>query len=384
MLFVVHGSESLRVDCSGSSHQQLIDKLRANRLLTLPHVEHTLRAVDRAHFIPAPPSHPTTPDPSYYYRDAPRPIGSLATIASPSAHCIALQALFPSPPAATDRSALRCLDIGSGSGYLTLCLGLLAGDGGRVWGVEHAEALVAAAGVNVERVGYGRLLDSGRLAFVAGDGMLGLPSQQPFDVIHCGAAVEGAAVGSGVGEVAGRLLRQLRDGGVLLIPEITTPSKSGNGGSKSKWSFTFTAASQSLNLYQRLPASDAATNQQPSASQPTASSSPLPPYTVRCLMHCSYAPMRPQPPPADIDSLASFEQHTERLSAEVSECERQVKHWHQQWKTEKGRGATETDRAADGALQTVLREWRAKSVQLVERRQIEAQLQHAADNGAQE
>jgi len=199
--------------------------------------------------------------------------------------------------------------------------------------------------------------------------MLGLPSQQPFDVIHCGAAVDGAKVRGGVGEVAGRLLSQLSVGGVLLIPEVTAAEE---GESQSKWSFTFIAASQSLNLYQRLPPS---ASQQPPYSHHSASQPPLPLYTVRSLMHCSYAPMRPQPPPADIDSLASFQREMERLTAEVSECERRVKQWHEQWKAEKGRGAGEADRTADSALQALLQQWRAKSVQLAQRRQIELQLQ---------
>ena len=344
-----------------------MDKLKASGLLNLPHVEHALRSVDRAHFIPPPPPSSSTAASSYYYRDAPQPIGSLATITSPSAHCIALQALFPTPlPAA---SALRCLDIGSGSGYLTLCLALLSGPSGRVWGVEHAEALVESAVENVKRAGFASLVDS-RLMFVCGNGMLGLPHHQLFDVIHCGAAVDGAKARGEPGEVAGRLLRQLSEGGVLLIPEITSEAPSSNGGSK--WSFTFTAASQSLNLYRRLPSS---TEQLQSASH---SLLPLAyPYSVHRLMHCSYAPMRSQPPPADIDSPAAFQQQTRRLAEEVGDCEKRVKQWHQRWKAEKGGGASEADRTADAALQTMLQDWRAKSIQLAQRRQIELHLQSA-------
>ena len=368
-------SESLRLECNGSSHHDLIDKLKANNLLNLPHVESVLRSADRAHFIPPPPSSPQASQSSHYYHDAAQPIGSLATIASPSAHCIALQALFPVQP--PSNSALRCVDIGSGSGYLTLCLALLAGEPGRVWGVDHAEALVAAAKTNVQRAGYATLLDSGRLSFVSGNGMLGLPSQQPFDVIHCGAAVEGAKVKGGIGEVAGRLLSQLSEGGVLLIPEIAAAADDSSSGSKSAWSFTFTAASQSLNLYQRLPASTA---QPPTIAHSKIASSPLPPYTVRSLLHCSYAPMRDQPPPADIDSMAAFQQQTERLAAELNECEERVKQWHERWKIEKGTGANDADRKADHQLQTLLQEWREKSVQLVKRRQVEAQLHQATQD----
>ena len=373
-LFDAHRSESLRVDCSGSTHGELIDRLKTNRLLTLPHVERILRSVDRSHFIPTPP-HPTAVDDSHYYRDSAQPIGSLATIASPSAHCIALQALFPTPPPAT--SSLRCLDIGSGSGYLTLCLALLAGETGRVWGVEHAEALAVAADANVRRAGHAALLDSGRLTFVSANGMLGLPSQQPFDVINCGAAVDGAKASVEPGDVAGCLLSQLSDGGLLLIPEIErTEAVDDSSAAQSKWAFTFTAASQSLKLYQRLPSSDS--GPLPAASSHTASSSlSLPRYTVRRLMHCSYSPMRAQPPPVDIDSLAAFQQRAERLAAEVSDCERRVRQWHERFKSENGRGASELDRA-DATMQALLHEWRAKSVQLAQWRQVEAQLQQTA------
>ena len=247
-----------------------------------------------------------------------------------------------------------------------------------MWGVEHAEALVAAASDNVKRAGYASLLDSGRLSFVCGNGLLGLPQHQPFDVIHCGAAVEGAKARGGVGEVAGRLLSQLSEGGVLLIPESTDGSESA-GAAKSKWSFTFSAASQSLNLYQRLPASTP--SPQPAASRSHASSPPLPPYTVRSLMHCSYSPMRAQPPPADVDSLEAFQLQTLRLEAQVSDCERRVRQWHERWRAETGRSATEADRAADAALQACLKEWKAKSMELARRKQIETQLQSAAQLG---
>lgn len=77
------------------------------------------------------------------------------------------------------------LDIGSGSGYLTVCLAKMTD--GNVYGVDHVDELVQWARKNVTSDSP-ELIESGRVTFVTGDGRCGLPEYAPFDIIHVGAA----------------------------------------------------------------------------------------------------------------------------------------------------------------------------------------------------
>lgn len=43
------------------------------------------------------------------------------------------------------QSGARALDVGSGSGYLTVCMAEMVGKEGRVYGIEHIPQLVVRA-----------------------------------------------------------------------------------------------------------------------------------------------------------------------------------------------------------------------------------------------
>ena len=66
----------------------------------------------------------------------------------------------------------KALDVGSGSGYLTVCMALMVGDRGTVVGIEHVRELVEISIHNV-RKNHSGLLQSGRVRFVVGDGRKG-------------------------------------------------------------------------------------------------------------------------------------------------------------------------------------------------------------------
>lgn len=62
-------------------------------------------------------------------------------------------------------NAERALDVGSGSGYLTVCMSLMMGPNGRVVGIDHIPELVDKSVENVEK-DKPQLLASKRVKFV--------------------------------------------------------------------------------------------------------------------------------------------------------------------------------------------------------------------------
>lgn len=109
----------------------------------------------------------------------------------------------------------RVLDIGSGSGYLTHVLALLAGPAARVVGLDHLPALRALGEANMAKSPGGRaLLAAGRVRFRLGDGRKGWREEGEeeggeWDVIH---------VGASAAEVHPELLAGLARGGRMFIP----------------------------------------------------------------------------------------------------------------------------------------------------------------------
>ena len=159
-----------------------------------------LRDVDRAHFVPQlaggrgalRAAQTSVVRAGAAYVDAPQPLGcGGATISAPHVHGMALQLL-----ASRLRPGARVLDVGSGSGYLTTCFGLLVsgpgGTGGTAVGIERLPALVSLAADAITRC-RAELLDSGAVVLVAGDATAKrLPAvvlaSAPYDAIHVGAA----------------------------------------------------------------------------------------------------------------------------------------------------------------------------------------------------
>lgn len=155
--------------------------------------------VDRADFCP---SHP--------YEDSPQPIGFNATISAPHMHLYALEAASSHLPL---NKPSKVLDVGSGSGYLTVCFAMLGGSHTKVVGVEHVAELVEMSKENT-RKSFANLLESGRVSYVQGDGRLGYAQKAPYDVIHVGAACEGYPQD---------LVDQLAPNGILIAPIGKTP-----------------------------------------------------------------------------------------------------------------------------------------------------------------
>jgi protein-L-isoaspartate(D-aspartate) O-methyltransferase len=120
------------------------------------------------------------------------PIGGGQTISHPRVVAVMTQALAL-------RGHERVLEIGTGSGYQTAVLALLAAE---VYSLERLPLLAARAVQRLRGLGCANVQ-------VRVDGGLGWPDAAPFDAILASAAAP---------EVPGRLLEQLADGGRLVLP----------------------------------------------------------------------------------------------------------------------------------------------------------------------
>ena len=132
------------------------------------------------------------------YADSALPIGESQTISQPwivAAICQALELRGPE----------RVLEIGTGSGYSTCALSLLAAE---VVSVERHAALSREAAAALRSLGVENV------ELVVGDGSAGLPERPPFDAIAVHATAPKPPPG---------LLAQLADGGRLVVPLASEP-----------------------------------------------------------------------------------------------------------------------------------------------------------------
>jgi protein-L-isoaspartate(D-aspartate) O-methyltransferase len=127
------------------------------------------------------------------YEDAPLPIGYSQTASQPSLQAYYLTLLHPRPDE-------KVLEIGTGSGYLTALLALMAD---RVYSVERVRELSQRARKALD------LLSLRNVALLVGDGTIGWRKYAPFDAIVVSAASP---------SIPPALVDQLADEGRMLIP----------------------------------------------------------------------------------------------------------------------------------------------------------------------
>jgi protein-L-isoaspartate(D-aspartate) O-methyltransferase len=130
------------------------------------------------------------------YDDHPVPIGYGQTISQPYIVAFMTQAIAPRP-------GMSVLEIGTGSGYQAAVLAEVVGRTGRVRSIEIVEDLARGAAATLRDQGYAAV------HVRAGDGYEGWPDEAPFDAILVTAAPPA---------VPTPLLRQLKEGGVLVAP----------------------------------------------------------------------------------------------------------------------------------------------------------------------
>ncbi|XP_072032653.1 protein-L-isoaspartate(D-aspartate) O-methyltransferase-like isoform X2 [Amphiura filiformis] len=176
----------------GKNHDELMAQLKHHGLVKTERIFEAMAAVDRKHYSRHNP-----------YTDSPQSIGYAATISAPHMHAHALELL-------KDRltEGKKALDVGSGSGYLTACMGLLVGKTGKVVGIDHIKELVDFSRDNLQK-DHPELLESGQVELIVGDGRQGHLPEAPYDAIHVGAAAP---------ILPPALVEQLKPGGRLIIP----------------------------------------------------------------------------------------------------------------------------------------------------------------------
>lgn len=186
-----------------SSRRRLIEEIRSRGIEDLEILQ-LFDRVPRHLFLPEGIRHRA-------YEDSALPIGYGQTASQPSLQALTLSILRPGPRD-------RVLEIGTGSGYQTALLALMAE---RVYSVERVRELSGRAREALD------LLKLPNVALLVGDGTIGWRKYAPYQVIVVSAASP---------SVPPALVEQLADPGRMLIPvggreqqELTLVRKEGGG-----------------------------------------------------------------------------------------------------------------------------------------------------------
>lgn len=164
----------------------MVERLRDHYKITDENVLAVMNTVPRHHFVPEALR-------SQSYRDSALPIAGGQTISQPFIVARMTELLAPT-------KMERVLEIGSGSGYQTAILSMLAK---KVFAVERLESLYKDALLKLRAIGIGNV------SLRNADGTHGWEVYSPFDKI---------LVAAGGPELPKPLLEQLEVGGKLIIP----------------------------------------------------------------------------------------------------------------------------------------------------------------------
>src|SRR5689334_4589250 len=171
---------------STQARNRMVTAQIARRGVHDPAVLQAMRMVPREAFIAA-------GFEEFAYEDSALPIAEGQTISQPYIVAAMLEAAELEP-------AARVLEIGAGSGYAAAVLSRMVRE---VYAIERHDALTVAAVERFRHLGYNSI------GLKTGDGSRGWPEPAPFDAI---------IVSAGGPSVPEALKRQLRIGGVLVVP----------------------------------------------------------------------------------------------------------------------------------------------------------------------
>ncbi|HEU4830540.1 MAG TPA: protein-L-isoaspartate(D-aspartate) O-methyltransferase [Gemmatimonadales bacterium] len=172
-------------DGFGGYRARLVETLRQKGVRDLA-VLHAVAQVPRHHFVPPSVRHNA-------YEDSALPIGSGQTISQPF-----IQAKYLETVGLTGKE--RVLEIGTGSGYQTALISLLAET---VFTIERVRVLSESARKVLESAGFRNI------QYIVGDGTLGWRPGGPYDAILVSAASP---------EIPQPLVDQLAPGGRMVVP----------------------------------------------------------------------------------------------------------------------------------------------------------------------
>lgn len=150
----------------------LVDSLKSRQVIQSENVSKAMLQVDRGLFI----SNKTTA-----YADSPQYLGYNATISAPHMHAYAMEYL-----SSCISPGNKVLDVGSGSGYLTVAFSKMMDDQGVVVGIEHIDKLYQMGLENITQ-GYSDLIKNKKIVLINGDGRKGYIDYAPYNAIHVGA-----------------------------------------------------------------------------------------------------------------------------------------------------------------------------------------------------
>ena len=171
---------------------ELCSELITEKWIASRKVYDTMMKVDRGDFAPTNP-----------YQNWPQRIGYNVVISAPLLHAYCLELL---KGYLTEGSTV--LDIGFGSGYLTVAMSKMMNDKGCVVGIEHIKDLYDW-GINNINKHHKDLIEKKNLELILGDGRLGYKNRAPYKCIHVGAASK---------QPPKEIIDQLSLGGRLVIP----------------------------------------------------------------------------------------------------------------------------------------------------------------------
>lgn len=166
--------------------RRMMEEQLIRRGIRDPRVLRVMGSLPRERFVPA---HIQR----YAYYDGPLDIGAGQTISQPYMVALMTEALEL-------RGGERVLEIGTGSGYQTAVLAMLAAD---VYTIERIPELQEEAKKRLTELGLSNV------HYRVGDGSLGWPEAAPYDRILVTAAVPG---------LPPPLKKQLKVGGILVAP----------------------------------------------------------------------------------------------------------------------------------------------------------------------
>ncbi len=198
-LFAFFAQDTLASEHYGAQRQQMVEEISADarRLVRAvgkdsfsDSVVQAMGTVPRHLFVPPTRRHSA-------YENRPLPIGYGQTISQP--YIVALMTDLLQP-----RADHKVLEIGTGSGYQAAVLSGLVDE---VYSIEIIDPLGQSATRLLKELGYDNV--STRIA----DGYDGWPEHAPFDSI---------IVTAGISHIPPPLIRQLKNGGTMVIPVGTS------------------------------------------------------------------------------------------------------------------------------------------------------------------
>ncbi len=173
-------------DSPERQREAMVRKQLAERGIRYQRVLDAMRQVPRHEFVPE-------TFRQQAYEDHPLPIGEEQTISQPYIVAAMLEHLAL-------EAGDRVLEVGTGSGYVTALLSLLAAEG---YSVERHATLASTAEATLHRLGYGNV------HITVGDGAQGWAEHAPFDAVLVSAATSA---------MPSALFAQLREGGRMIVP----------------------------------------------------------------------------------------------------------------------------------------------------------------------